>query len=125
MPPHLLMLSGGGPKAEREAAGVQCRVDNPHVNLILVTAAAPLESRDEFWGGLVGSRSDFSKSGGGPKEDLFLGVFEPLDEGGDGGDLPAFLGGWFLADGRTGAPGANRSLKTTEESWINPVLFRN
>jgi len=29
--PHLLMLSGIGPKAELEAAGVKCLVDNPHV----------------------------------------------------------------------------------------------
>ena len=29
--PHLLMLSGVGPRAELEAAGVRCRVDAPHV----------------------------------------------------------------------------------------------
>lgn len=29
--PHLLMLSGIGPRAELEAAGITCRVDSPHV----------------------------------------------------------------------------------------------
>ncbi|WP_375429344.1 GMC family oxidoreductase [uncultured Sphingomonas sp.] len=29
--PHLLMLSGIGPRRELEAAGVRCRLDNPHV----------------------------------------------------------------------------------------------
>src|SRR5207244_1867266 len=29
--PHLLMLSGIGPRAELEAAGVACVVDSPHV----------------------------------------------------------------------------------------------
>ena len=29
--PHLLMLSGIGPRRELEAAGVRCRMDNPHV----------------------------------------------------------------------------------------------
>lgn len=29
--PHLLMLSGIGPRRELEAAGIKCRLDNPHV----------------------------------------------------------------------------------------------
>ena len=60
-------------------------MDDPHMDLILVTAAASLEALNEFRGGLIGGRSDFRKRGCGPKEDLFLVIVETLDESGNGG----------------------------------------
>ena len=62
-------------------ADLRERMDDPHMDLVLVTTLAPLESLDELRGGLMGIWPDFRKRRDGPKEDLFLVVVEPFDEG--------------------------------------------
>ena len=60
-------------------ADLRERMDDPHMDLVLVATPAALESLDELRGGLMGIRPDFRERCGGPKEDLFLVVVEPFD----------------------------------------------